>query len=1408
MRILLIPAKINYPAKEPSLDIVGQGFPYIAAALSAAGHEIQGLNFNYRWLQDSAPLGIERCLREKIDDFAPQLICVGGLSADYAFVRDVIVLLRALVPQTPILGGGGMFTYDREFLFSRLHPDYVLVGDAEETVIALTQALHQGTSLSDIPNLSYWCNGVPCHNPIIYSTSNLDTMNFPDYQSFDYASFLKICNQTDFPIFGHTREAPRIFPITIGRSCPYACTFCVHTQGQKYRARSITNVMDEIEAQYERYQFNMLMIYDELFSAKRERCEEFCDRLMDLRRRLKTNFDWYCTIRVNDALPDLLHMFKTAGCVMVGYGLESGSQAVLDSMKKGYTVDQLKKAIQITSNLGLGVQGNFIYGDIAETPETAAKTISFIKTLCQDCIVSAGHVTPYPGSSIFQHCLDHNLFNRDSYYKRVGAFGHKLVNMTQMPDAQHAEIFRDLAALQDLEALRHTEVVSWEKRGLNPSDVEADFSVRRTSFRVTCNCPHCLQSVSYVFLLRTRASGQTSSCLAICSCCHKRFSVSLPYAMLDAVLQHPIEQFKLLSAPSQASTIPVLVEEAYEGFNIVKLGERYHALLQSLGPIDLGGSGTEGLLKELADQSKCVSADSIAEIKDRIVKRELIDLKVRAKKKEVAFSIIIPTRNGTVSLKRFLDSLLDTALNIYAIEVVLVLDEDDAVSVGFSYQGVSIQKVIVKPGLSMGALNTAGYKHAVGHYIMLMNDDVIIRTPGWDQKVLAAFHSFHDEVVLVHTNDKIFEDKLCTFPFVSRKFCEMAGGICPEEYARYRIDDHIYNIFNLLAVLGQRRILYLPEVVFEHLNRSSEKVGGIEYRPDERIHRLDTETFERLLESRKRIAVNLMKHIDLSLRQQSCVMWGGHLSGITDSVSLRKPEYVRIAKDGIPLSSENTRVTIGLVSADIESPLAKKCLNALKQHTKNFDLIVLDNNRGNNFNHPVEMNRLLSVCRTEYLVLLDDDVFVEGGWLDGMLRCMTLSVGVVTPMHKNKDGAISYAGIVMRPDFSGHHAHIIDEIKKPTSVQTVCSAVMLIDMTKCGHIKLDESFSKYFLDIDYGCRIWEAGFQVVCSPFSIVTHVGGGTLPQGSQRSNELYEEQRKRFVKLWTDTGRLHSLAQNVWQNDDDLSALLANLKGVESLKPQLIESGYKGFNIIQSDRYYAILQNEGAFDLSKIETRGYSVVVIGGTVAQVRSGIDNACERHFLFKWPRLAKLIRKCFGWSCLVQLHVDAADLNRTPAASLAKSSKEKVCVDENFLIPAIENYRGFLTFKYEYKFFAVDAQKAGAKFEGISSDAFRQSHHFAAVGHSLPEVRLAIDRIIDLRSKASGSVRRLVLACIPDKILKPLLQSNYDVAELTIFAGSKESHLWQGYHTLECGETSLRVWMEKHSDSQKKIRRTP
>lgn len=249
-----------------------------------------------------------------------------------------------------------------------------------------------------------------------------------------------------------------------------------------------------------------------------------------------------------------------------------------------------------------------------------------------------------------------------------------------------------------------------------------------------------------------------------------------------------------------------------------------------------------------------------------------------------ALSLIVPTRGRADSLARFLDSIASTASDLSRIEIVLVVD-DDAIPT-LTDPRLRLSWAVGPPGRTMGALDADGYAASHGTFVMLLNDDVVVRTPGWDDRVLAAARHFIDGVVLVHVNDTLMGQNLCTFPLVSRSLCELMGGICPREYLRYCIDDHLEDVFNLLAFLGERRTIYLPEVVFEHTNAVKMATGVREYHAEPRTLALDGPRFLALFDARKRLVLDLL---DLVAPAGSRQRRESALVAVTDPVALRVP---------------------------------------------------------------------------------------------------------------------------------------------------------------------------------------------------------------------------------------------------------------------------------------------------------------------------------------------------------------------------------------------------------------------------------------------------------------------------------------------------------------------------------------
>lgn len=243
-------------------------------------------------------------------------------------------------------------------------------------------------------------------------------------------------------------------------------------------------------------------------------------------------------------------------------------------------------------------------------------------------------------------------------------------------------------------------------------------------------------------------------------------------------------------------------------------------------------------------------------------------------------SLIVPTRGRPAQLRRMLDSVAGTAAHPERVEVVLVVDDDDPHSL-VAHPRLTVRHAVGAPNRTMGALNNAGFAASSGRYVMLLNDDVIVRTRGWDATALACFQRFPDPFVLLHVNDTLMRDHLCTFPLTSRAFYEVCGEVCPPAYQRYRIDDHIEDVFNLLAVAGERRVVYLPDVVFEHDNATLHPEAGTVYLSDPTILAADAPRFDAFLQLRKERANRVLAAIGA---KPNAV-----LDAVTDSFAIRTP---------------------------------------------------------------------------------------------------------------------------------------------------------------------------------------------------------------------------------------------------------------------------------------------------------------------------------------------------------------------------------------------------------------------------------------------------------------------------------------------------------------------------------------
>ena len=178
-------------------------------------------------------------------------------------------------------------------------------------------------------------------------------------------------------------------------------------------------------------------------------------------------------------------------------------------------------------------------------------------------------------------------------------------------------------------------------------------------------------------------------------------------------------------------------------------------------------------------------------------------------------SLLLPTRGRPRLVRRLFDSVARCTDRLEDLEVILYLDDDDETGQEISDDRFNLIKII-GPRLSMGAYNMICLGRASGDLIMLMNDDVIVRTSAWDRRVAELSRTIPDGIFLAYPNDLHIGKRMCTFPILTKKSCELLLRPYPEEYNTYFIDWHVFDTFKRLRAHGHARIVYLEDVVFEH----------------------------------------------------------------------------------------------------------------------------------------------------------------------------------------------------------------------------------------------------------------------------------------------------------------------------------------------------------------------------------------------------------------------------------------------------------------------------------------------------------------------------------------------------------------------------------------------------------------
>ena len=354
MRVLLINpiAKFNYKAPYNPLGLLS-----IATMLKDNGHTVKFINRCF----DNTSITVV------LDEFKPD-ICgisiIGTRSINDSVKISKIIKGRGI----PVVWGGGIPSSNyRESLETGLC-DYISIGEGEYTWLEMVSVLEEGGDISQVKGLVYLNEKKELVNTGERPLANLAELPCIDWTLYNPKRYIHpyLC-------------CKKMMYLYSSKGCPGNCTFCScpSFHQHKYRKRPPENVLKEIAYLQQNYGIDGVYFSDECWCVRKSDVHEFCEKI----KESGLSFYWGCEIRIGILDREEFQLMYDCGCRWIFFGIETGSPEMLRKIKKGITVEQIKRDVQFCNDFGITAIASYIIGYPDETFEQISDTIRLIQQL-------------------------------------------------------------------------------------------------------------------------------------------------------------------------------------------------------------------------------------------------------------------------------------------------------------------------------------------------------------------------------------------------------------------------------------------------------------------------------------------------------------------------------------------------------------------------------------------------------------------------------------------------------------------------------------------------------------------------------------------------------------------------------------------------------------------------------------------------------------------------------------------------------------------------------------------------------------------------------------------------------------------------------------------------------------------
>lgn len=372
------------------------GLEYIASSLEN-GHDVKILDLDILGLNLD---GLKQYLKQEKPDY----IGVTASTPMLVDAKEIFALAKEILPNCKkIIGGAHSSCMPLNALEESL-ADVAVIGEAEHSF----KAIVEDSPCEEILGIAFKENGKFVVNPPPIEKDNLDLLKHPAHHLVPRDSYRM---SPYFEGYFRKEEKPiRSASVITSRSCPFECIYCASKKifNTGVRMRSAENVIEEIAILHFELGVKAVMFVDDVFTLDKKHTTQICKMLIER----KINVKWWIDTRVDLVSEDLLRLMKEAGCRFIVYGVESGSQRILDMLKKGITLEQVREAFAITHKAGIDTKANFMLGHLDETEQELMQSIKLAKELNP---TRAGFylTLPVPGSQLYEVAKERSLIKKD-----------------------------------------------------------------------------------------------------------------------------------------------------------------------------------------------------------------------------------------------------------------------------------------------------------------------------------------------------------------------------------------------------------------------------------------------------------------------------------------------------------------------------------------------------------------------------------------------------------------------------------------------------------------------------------------------------------------------------------------------------------------------------------------------------------------------------------------------------------------------------------------------------------------------------------------------------------------------------------------------------------------------------------